>query len=113
MLPVLSKVLERVVHTKTSVYLNRLGLLYKHQYGFRRGRSTVKAVGHLNNSMLDDMDGGKVTGMLFLDIVKAFDSINHKILPEHFDVFNYKMSQQHGYNTRNGYMPKVIRPRTE
>ena len=58
MLPALSKVLERVVHTKTSVYLNRLGLLYKHQYGFRRGCSTVQAVGHLNNSMLDTMDGG-------------------------------------------------------
>ena len=113
MLPVLSKVLERVVHTKTSVYLNRLGFLFKHQYGFRRGRSAVKAVGHLNNSMLDTMDGGKVTGMLFLDIVKAFDSINHKILPKHFDVFNSKMTQQHGYNTRNGYMPKVSRPRTE
>ena len=113
MLPILSKVLERVVHTKTSVYLNRLGLLYKHQYGFRRGLSTVQAVSHLNNSMLDTMDGGKVTGMLFLDIVKAFDSINHKILPEHFDVFNSKMSEEHGYNTRNGYMPKVSRPRTE
>ena len=110
MLPVLSKVLERVVHTKTSVYLNQY---IKHQYGFRRGLSTVQAVSHLNNSMLDTMDGGKVTGMLFLDIVKAFDSINHKILPEHFDVFNSKMSERHGYNTRNGYMPKVSRSRTE
>ena len=79
-LPVLSKVLERVVHTQTSAYLDHLGLLYKHQYGFRRGRSTVQAVGHLNNSVLDAMDGGKVTGMLFLDISKAFDSIDHKIL---------------------------------
>ena len=34
-------------------------------------------------------------------------------IPEHFNVFNSKMSQQHTYNTRNGYMPKVSRPRTE
>ena len=27
-------------------------------------------------------------------------------IPEHFNVFNSKMSQQHTYNTRNGYMPK-------
>ena len=80
MLPVLSKVLESVVNTQTSAYLDRLGLLYKHQYGFRRGRSTVHAVGQLNNFVLDAMDGGKVTGMLFLDISKAFDSINDKIL---------------------------------
>ena len=75
-------VLERVVHTQTSAYLDHLGLLYKHLYGFRSGRSTVQAVGHLNNSVLDNMDLGKVTGMLFLDISKAFDSINHKILRE-------------------------------
>ena len=40
------------------------------------------------------------------------DALKGKI-PEHFDVFNSTMSQQHGYNTRNGYMPKVGRPRTE
>jgi len=79
-LPVLSKVLERVVHTQMSAYLDHLGFLHKHQYGFRRGRSTAQAVGLLNNFVLDAMDGQKVTGMLFLDISKAFDSINHKIL---------------------------------
>ena len=37
-------------------------------------------MGLLNNFVLDAMDGQKVTGMLFLDISKAFDSINHKLL---------------------------------
>lgn len=37
-------------------------------------------MGQLNKFVLDAMDGGKVTGMLFLDISKAFDSIDHKIL---------------------------------
>ena len=80
LLPVLSKVLEREVHTQTSAYLDQLGLLYKHQYGFRRGRHTVRAVGHWNNSVLDALDRKTVTGTLFLDISKAFDSINQKIL---------------------------------
>ena len=35
------------------------------------------------------------------------------VIPEHLDVFSSTMSQQHGYSTRNGYMPKVSRPRTE
>ena len=34
-------------------------------------------------------------------------------IPEHFGVFRSTMNQQRGYNTRNGYMPKVSRPRTE
>ena len=58
-LPVRSKVFERVIHTQMSAYLDHLGWLYKHQYGFRRGRSTAQAVGQLNNSVLDAMDGGK------------------------------------------------------
>jgi len=40
------------------------------------------------------------------------DALKGKI-SEHFDVFSSKMNQQHGYNTRNGYMPKVSRPGTE
>ena len=63
-----------------SAYLDHLGLLYKHQYGFRRGRSRAQAVGLLNNFVLDAMDGQKVTGMLFFDISKASDFIKHKIL---------------------------------
>jgi len=34
-------------------------------------------------------------------------------IPGHFDVFRSTMSQQHGYNTRNGYMPKIGKPRME
>jgi len=72
--------LERVIHTQMSAYLDHLGWLYKHQCRFRCGHSTAQAVGQLKNSVLDAMDGGKVAGMLFLNISKAFDSINHKIL---------------------------------
>ena len=34
-------------------------------------------------------------------------------IPEHLDVFKSTTSQQHGYNTRNGYMPAISKPRTE
>ena len=78
MLPVLSKIMERVVHKQMSAYLDRLGFLYRHQYGFRRGRKTAQAVGQLNNWVLEAMDGGKLTGLLFVDILKAFDPINQR-----------------------------------
>ena len=79
-LPVLSKVIERVVHTQLSTHLDNINYLYSHQYGFRRGRSTTQAIAQLNNWVLESMDEGKVTGLLFVDISKAFDSINHKVL---------------------------------
>ena len=79
-LPAISKVIERVVHTQLSLHLDQLGYMYKHQYGFRRGRSTQQAIAQINNWVLESMDSGEVTGLLFLDISKAFDSLNHKVL---------------------------------
>ena len=48
-LPVLSKIMERVVHAQLSQRLNLNSFLYHHQYGFRCGYSTVQAVAQLNN----------------------------------------------------------------
>ena len=80
-LPALGKIMERVVHKQMSAYLDRLGFLYRHQYGFfRRGRKKAQAVGQLHNWVLEAMDGGKLTGLLFVDISTAFDSINHRVL---------------------------------
>ena len=77
-LPVLSKVVERVVHSQLNAHLHQLDFLYQHQYGFRRGHSTEQAITQLNNWVLQSIDKGKVTGLLFVDISKAFDSLNHK-----------------------------------
>ena len=79
-LPVLSKVVERVVHSQLNAHLHQLDFLYQHQYGFRHGHSTEQAITQLNNWVLPSMDKGKVTGLLFVDISKAFDSLNHKVL---------------------------------
>ena len=79
-LPALNKVMERVVHTQLSIHLDQLGYLYKHQYGFRRGHSTQQTIAQLNDLGLEAVDGGKVTGLLFVDISNAFHSLNHKNL---------------------------------
>ena len=64
-LPLLSKIMERVVDEQMSAYLDRLGFLYGHQYGFKRGHNAAQAVGQLKNWVLEAMDGGKLTGLLF------------------------------------------------
>ena len=51
-LPVLSKIMERVVHAQLSQHLNLSNFLYHHQYGFTCGYSTVQAVAQLNNWVL-------------------------------------------------------------
>ena len=55
-------------------------ILSKHQYGFRKNRSTEHAIIELVDNITRAIDEGKYTVGIFLDLSKAFDTINHKIL---------------------------------
>lgn len=79
-LNILSKTIERVVYNQLADYLEENFFLSKHQYGFRRKRSTSDAVTKLTNNIRENMDKGKVTGALFMDLKKAFDTVNHSCL---------------------------------
>jgi len=50
------------------------------------------------------------TNCVFLDAVIIADVERKR---KYFDVFRSKLSQQHGYNARNGYMPIISKSRTE
>ena len=69
-----------MVRSQLNAHLYQLDFLYQHQYGFKHGHSTEQAITRLNNWVLESMDEGKVTGVLFVNISKAFDSLNHKVL---------------------------------
>ena len=57
-------------------------ILSKFQSGFRPLHSTVSTLIQMCDVWSDDMDKGKLTGVVFLDIRKAFDSVDHSILLE-------------------------------
>ena len=79
-LPVISKVFEKEVFRQLYSYLTDNDLLSKHQSGFRPKHSTVSALIQMCDNWLSNMDVGKINCVVFLDIRKAFDSINHEIL---------------------------------
>ena len=79
-LPVVSKVFEREVFRQLYSYLTENSLLSKFQSGFRPKHSTATALIQMCDEWLENMDNGKLNGVVFLDIKKAFDSINHHIL---------------------------------
>jgi hypothetical protein len=60
--------------------LDKYNILSKSQYGFRAKHSTNHAIIDLVNTVSKHLDDGKVTAGLFINISKAFDSLNHKIL---------------------------------
>ena len=76
----LSKILEKVVHKRTYSFLQEQGLLYKSQYGFRSSHSCENAITELIGCIIKAQELGKYTAALFLDLSKAFDTLEHTVL---------------------------------
>ena len=79
-LPIFSKVLERLVHRQIYEYLESKKLLNQNQYGFHRGRCTIQAI-TLSDHIRMHMDKGNYTGVVYVDLHKAFDTVDHLVLP--------------------------------
>ena len=83
LLPTISKIFERVMYTQLYSYFNVTNLLSEQQYGFRSQHSTELACVQLVDYILKEMDNIrdiKIPAFLFLDLSKAFDTLNFDIL---------------------------------
>ena len=80
LLPLVSKVIEKVIHDQTTTFLTENNILYKFQSGFRNNHSTDFCLSFLNDKILKGFDSGMSTGMILIDLQKAFDTIDHQIL---------------------------------
>ena len=80
LLPAISKVFEKVVYVQVYEYFVKNNLLYKSQYGFRKFHSTELAAVELTNRITSQLDEGKLPLAIYLDLSKAFDTIDHDIL---------------------------------
>ena len=75
-----SKLLEKAVYVQLEAYLIEQGLLYELQSGFRKSFSTDTCLIHLGDYIREQMSLGFYTGMVLLDLQKAFDTVDHVIL---------------------------------
>ena len=79
-LPVLSKILEKAVHSQLMDHLEKFNLIANCQYGYRRNRSTEIAATLLLDDIRKNVDKGDLVGAVFIDLTKAFDTIGHGLL---------------------------------
>mgnify|MGYP001795459600 FL=1 len=89
LLPLLSKVLEKVVLDQTQNYLKENDLIYELQSGFRNNHSTNFCLSFLSDKILSGFDSGLLTGMILIDLQKAFDTINHVILLQKMEIMGF------------------------
>ena len=116
---VIAKTMEKVVHNQVYSYLQRANILTNAQHGFRPLHSTVTALLKMTNHWYQNMDEGLINGVVFLDLKKAFDTVDHGILLKKLflygvrgrahDWFGFYLSNRTHYCQVNG---KLSEPRT-
>ena len=79
-LPSVSKVFEKVIYNQIYEYFTDKKLLYNSQYGFRKNHSTEYAAMELIDRVIKEMDLYKIPINIYLDLSKAFDTLDHNIL---------------------------------
>jgi len=78
---VVAKVFEGIVYDQLYNFLNSEEIISRQQSGFRSLHSTVTALREVADSWPFNIDRGYVNGVVFLDLKKAFDTVDHEILP--------------------------------
>lgn len=79
-LPIVSKIIEKIIFNQLYEYLTTNNLLAESQHGFRPQHSTVTALLEATNNSYLNIANGLLNEALFLDLKKAFDTVNHEIL---------------------------------
>ena len=79
-LPAFSKILEKVIYNRLLQYLTKHNILSDNQFGFRKHHSTKYALTLLYDKISAAIDNKENTVGIFIDLSKAFDTVNHEIL---------------------------------
>jgi hypothetical protein len=79
-LPSFSKIFEKIIVERLNHYINSNNLHFDNQFGFRKNHSTYMAVHSLTNTISAALDHNELAVALFIDLSKAFDTIDHGLL---------------------------------
>ena len=96
----LDKILEKFIYSRLSTFLNIKGIIYPLQFGFRQNYSTSYALIHLTETIKEALDQGKYGCRIFVDLQKAFDTVDHIILLgklKHYGIRNVAYSWFESY----------------
>ena len=95
----ISKILEKIIYRRTYEFLDNTNQIYRSQYGFRAKHSCEHAIGELISNIVKNQQNNKFTASLFLDLSKAFDTLDHKLLLSKMEIYGIRGAALHWFET--------------
>ena len=94
-LPIINSIFEHHISICLVNYLESNSLLYNHQSGFRKLHSCQTTLTKIVDNWLHAINNSETVGTVFLDLTKAFDLVNHKLLFKNLQLIS--LAATHGY----------------
>ena len=91
-LPIITGVFERHISKCLVSFLEQHGLIYEQQSGFRQRHSCLTSLTKITDTWLTALNNNETVGALFLDLTKAFDLVNHRILLQKLGLYKFSAS---------------------
>ena len=109
---VVSKIFEKIMYNRVITFLEMFQILHGNQYGIRKKSSTHMALLTFIDKVIRAIKNGEYAIVVFLDFSKAFDTLDHKIVPDKLDHYGIRgcalswvrsyLSHRIQYVTHNG-----------
>ena len=85
LLPILSKVQEKLMFNRLVNFLEKNKIIHKHQHGFQKNLSTTHAIFDIHTRLAKALYQGNLACSVFLDFTKSFDTVDHLIMLQKFE----------------------------